>query len=969
MNHLLQYLSLFFCILLFPWISYAQSNPYDESWRWIYYTTETGLPSNRVLDLIETPDGTTWASTEFGIAWFDGYLWHTVVCKERIQAVRTSSIIGGVGGTIYAEQDGNLFIGNKAELYHQPVYLDGKIIDVAQPVYLHGQGLLLIGESRLLLLRDSIGTPFAPLEELQEEKINNLFMGRNNTLWIVSDSGMYSYSGGKLRKRASFSGSHHIRRLVETKSGYGVAQVIFPKIAEGIWEWQSDDDLRYVHEIPLTPIESFDMHEDGSVFLVESQGTIMERVHSTWTPLAQHPPQMNNILTVRYRSNGDLWMGTEQGLYLFKAVSPRWKFIRYEKEGRWNNVNQILLTKDSALWAVTEAGIIIQYPNGKQQFIDHIGTIELKILTGLAQDNEGNIWVCSGRTFEGAFRWDGKEWKHFGYKQGLDAGYIHRIRNDRFGRLWFFGLERSDAVARNVEKEPGAYVLSNGTFSQWGRNQGVLSGRVYAVDAASDGTLWFATLHGLSKWIPDNATSKEGSWQHWTRTRGLRYERIYDVIVDKNDYVWFCDQAAGLGYFENSQPKYYTTSDGLVSNAVWEVKEDSSGKLWISTRNGISLFDGEEWDNIGASDGLTNTRLWSIIPSNDFVYIATYGDGIAILKRKKESSNPTKLIISQPLFRENITQVEWNAYAYWGEVPNERIETRYRLDNEYWSTWNTVRTVSFFDLSPGKHILEVQTKKVLLDRPSVIESVLIDVPYPYYFRPLFYIPLGLLVVIFIAMRAKYIMQRKKQESILKQSEERYRTLAESAQDPIYIIDKNHILQYINSYALIQAGLRANDVIGKHWEQRLPFKETKELREHIMTVLQEGFVRQFDHEAQFPTSDKWFSTLLTPLHNEQREIIGLMGISRDITTSKLSEIETKRLAEELQTAINQIKTLKGLLPICSHCKKIRDDRGYWNQLEKYLIQHSDATFTHGICPECIKQFYPEVRIPGVTDTNT
>ncbi len=57
------------------------------------------------------------------------------------------------------------------------------------------------------------------------------------------------------------------------------------------------------------------------------------------------------------------------------------------------------------------------------------------------------------------------------------------------------------------------------------------------------------------------------------------------------------------------------------------------------------------------------------------------------------------------------------------------------------------------------------------------------------------------------------------------------------------------------------------------------------------------------------------------------------------------------------ARNEIKTLKGFLSICSSCKKIRDDKGYWTQIEAYIRDHSEAEFTHGICPECFKKLYP------------
>lgn len=69
-----------------------------------------------------------------------------------------------------------------------------------------------------------------------------------------------------------------------------------------------------------------------------------------------------------------------------------------------------------------------------------------------------------------------------------------------------------------------------------------------------------------------------------------------------------------------------------------------------------------------------------------------------------------------------------------------------------------------------------------------------------------------------------------------------------------------------------------------------------------------------------------------------------------------EAERETLVKDLQTALSRVKTLSGLLPICSHCKKIRDDTGYWNQIETYIATHSDAMFSHGICPECADSLY-------------
>jgi hypothetical protein len=66
-------------------------------------------------------------------------------------------------------------------------------------------------------------------------------------------------------------------------------------------------------------------------------------------------------------------------------------------------------------------------------------------------------------------------------------------------------------------------------------------------------------------------------------------------------------------------------------------------------------------------------------------------------------------------------------------------------------------------------------------------------------------------------------------------------------------------------------------------------------------------------------------------------------------------------EQLQNALSEIKTLSGLLPICSECKRIRDDKGYWKQIESYIRKHSDADFSHSICPECAKKLYPDLDL--------
>lgn len=79
---------------------------------------------------------------------------------------------------------------------------------------------------------------------------------------------------------------------------------------------------------------------------------------------------------------------------------------------------------------------------------------------------------------------------------------------------------------------------------------------------------------------------------------------------------------------------------------------------------------------------------------------------------------------------------------------------------------------------------------------------------------------------------------------------------------------------------------------------------------------------------------------------------------DVTERKRIEKKNKQLIVELRTALDEIKILRGILPICASCKRIRDDSGYWNQLEAYISKYSEAEFTHSICPDCAKKLYPD-----------
>jgi hypothetical protein len=122
------------------------------------------------------------------------------------------------------------------------------------------------------------------------------------------------------------------------------------------------------------------------------------------------------------------------------------------------------------------------------------------------------------------------------------------------------------------------------------------------------------------------------------------------------------------------------------------------------------------------------------------------------------------------------------------------------------------------------------------------------------------------------------------------------------------------------------------------------------------------------ESRFRTASgkiRWVKIHAKALRESPDGDIVYEGSVEDVTSAKDAEAEREKLIAELQEALGRVRTLTGLLPICSSCKKIRDDDGRWNMLESFIENHSHAHFTHGFCPECAQRLYPEVFLDRPT----
>jgi two-component system CheB/CheR fusion protein len=199
-----------------------------------------------------------------------------------------------------------------------------------------------------------------------------------------------------------------------------------------------------------------------------------------------------------------------------------------------------------------------------------------------------------------------------------------------------------------------------------------------------------------------------------------------------------------------------------------------------------------------------------------------------------------------------------------------------------------------------------------------------------------------------------ITETKKFQEALAVSENRYRRLFETANDGILLVDaETGKIMDVNPSLMEMLGYSKEQFTEKtFWDVGL-FKGIAVDRNDFLKLQQHEFIRYEDLPLEVSNGERINAEFVgnTYLVNDHKVI---QCNIRDIT-------ERKRAQDKLKKAMDDIRTLRGIIPICASCKKVRDDQGYWNQVEVYVSNHTEAEFSHGICPECAKKLYPEIEL--------
>lgn len=201
-----------------------------------------------------------------------------------------------------------------------------------------------------------------------------------------------------------------------------------------------------------------------------------------------------------------------------------------------------------------------------------------------------------------------------------------------------------------------------------------------------------------------------------------------------------------------------------------------------------------------------------------------------------------------------------------------------------------------------------------------------------------------------------VVRYKRSEEALRDRETRLRLLLEQLPAIVWTTDTHLRITSTQGAGLVALNLEAQQLVGTMLREHFPDDpEATPLAAHRHALQGEPY------SYEMTVRERVFEAHVEPLRSSEGTISGCLGIALDITERTQAERAREILIRELQTALDNIKTLRGLLPICAACNKIRDNQGCWEVLETYIQSHSEAQFTHSICPQCTAKLYPQVEV--------
>lgn len=747
----------------------------------------------------------------------------------------------------------------------------------------------------------------------------------DGSVWVGTRSGLARFHDGRFSVMTTSDGLSDatIRAIHVDRRGVtwiGTRWGGLNRLQDGrITTWTVKDGLLHADVRALAEDPSGALWIGTAAGLNRLRNGVLERVVPPGTPLDAL------VASLWVDRDGTAWVGTPDALWALQPVAGTDTFlVPASPVLRGTEVRALLQDARGDVWAGLGDGLA-RIRDGHVERTAGDG-LSYHNVRALAADVEGSLWI------------------------GTDGGGLNRWRSASVVMSPERDLQRPLAVLY-TDRDGVMWAGGNcGGLTRWDRGEvttftradGLPDDCVWSLAGQSDGTLWVGTGHGLAR-------LQRGRFTRYTTAEGLSSNRIMSIAVAPDGALWLGTGGAGADRMSGGRITNYSTRNGLGHDDVRALVAGRDGSVWIGTLGGgVARWRNGRIERLTRAEGLSNNNVLALLEDADgTVWIATNGGGL----NRYRAGTFAHFTREQGLPTDGVFHIVDDGQGFLWMSGNRGVFRVARRDLEAVAAGRRARVdADLFDaaqgLRPGGAMGGMQPAGALdaqgrLWFPTIEGAAIVDG------RRIVRNPVAPPVLV-----ERVVVDRRPMDA------------ASLSRVPAGSRD---VAIHYTALSFVAPGEVRFKYRLEGFEQEWIDAESR--RTAYYTNLPPGDytfrVSAANEDGVWNPAGTSISFRILPHFYETRAFLaacvaaagGLLWAGLQLR-DRQTRARQRELTQQVEQALAEIKVLSGLLPICASCKRIRDEGDEWKGLERYIHEHSQAAFTHGICPECMERLYPE-----------
>ena len=660
---------------------------------------------------------------------------------------------------------------------------------------------------------------------------------------------------------------------------------------------------------------------------------------------------------------GGVWVATSQGL---AHVDRTGVIATYGvRDGLpSDDVLSVLLDREGGLWVGTGQGVARRPKGGTFERLPGAGQ---RIVMALTQDRDGNVWAA---TREGLLRLGGERPELMGRSQGLPDEHTRALAEDADGNLW-------------IGTDAGGLVrLRDGRAAVYGPGQGLRHDVVWTVTEGRDGAIWIGTDGGGLNRLRDGRAVLA------TTDPELAHENVYALLEARSGRLWFSTESRGLCSLVAGRVRCVPVADDRP--LVRCLLEDKEGRLWVGTSSGLMRMDGEVPRPVAAADG-SRLVVKALVEGKGGVLWVGTSSGLA----RVEGGVVRRVLIDGKPHGDDVDALHadpdgalWIGTVHSGlqrlregrlavitasqGLPSDTNTILSVLDDGAGRLWVSAGE-GIFGLARAELEEVADGRRTRLEAVTITEAEgLRDRECSGGVQPSAWrgrdgrLWFPTIAGVAVVDPRQVVLNRRPSAILIEGVVADGRALAPGGSPELPAGTRHLEIHYTApSFAAPERvrfehrleGLEATffpagaDRVA-HYSGLGPGR----YRFTVRAANEDGVWAEGAGSLSFSVRPYFWQTLwFYALGVAALVLAAWATVELRMRALRFREQELeRRVAQEMA----QVRVLRGLLPVCAWCKKVRDDGGYWKQLEAYVSEHSEAEFSHGICPTCMERVKAE-----------